>query len=51
MRLSKKEIETIKQVFLEVFKSGEIYLFGSRLDDTKKGGGLNYEIYSRKKTL
>jgi predicted nucleotidyltransferase len=41
MRLSKKEIETIKQVFLEVFKSGEIYLFGRRLDDTKRGGDID----------
>jgi predicted nucleotidyltransferase len=49
MRLSKKEIETIKQVFLEVFKSGEIYLFGSRLDDTKRGGDIDLFVKTNHK--
>ena len=31
----------IKKAFLEVFKSGNIYLFGSRVDDTKKGGDID----------
>ena len=41
MRLSKKYIETIKEKFIEFFKDGEIYLFGSRLDDSKKGGDID----------
>jgi predicted nucleotidyltransferase len=41
MRLSKKEIEAIKRSFAEIFGEGEIYLFGSRTDDTKKGGDID----------
>ena len=41
MRLSKKYIETIKEKFIEFFKDGEIYLFDSRLDDSKKGGDID----------
>jgi len=44
MRLTQGELETIKQVFLEVFESGEIYLFGSRLDDSKRGGDIDLFI-------
>lgn len=41
MRLSKKYIQTIKKYFEEFFQNGEIYLFGSRVDDTKKGGDID----------
>ncbi len=41
MRLSQRYIDTIKKYFKEFFKSGEIYLFGSRVDDTKKGGDID----------
>ena len=41
MRLSDKYISTIKEKFNEVFHAGEIYLFGSRLDDSKKGGDID----------
>ena len=44
MRLTQKEIEAIKQVFLEVFEDGKIYLFGSRLDDGKRGGDIDLFI-------
>jgi predicted nucleotidyltransferase len=44
MRLTHKEIESIKQVFLEIFGSGKIYLFGSRLDDSKRGGDIDLFI-------
>jgi hypothetical protein len=36
MRLNDFEQDMIKKAFLEVFESGNIYLFGSRVDDTKK---------------
>jgi len=36
MRLSNYEIKAIKSTFDEVFGSGNIYLFGSRIDDTQK---------------
>lgn len=44
MRLTNYEIESIKKVFKEVFKDGEVYLFGSRVDDTKKGGDIDLYI-------
>jgi predicted nucleotidyltransferase len=44
MRLNRFEIEAIKESFNDVFKSGAIYLFGSRVDDTKKGGDIDLFI-------
>ncbi len=44
MRLTIKEIEAIKESFTEVFKSGDIYLFGSRVDTHKKGGDIDLYI-------
>jgi len=43
MRLSKKEISIIKNSFNKYF-SGEIYLFGSRVDDSKRGGDIDLYI-------
>ena len=37
MRLTEYELNVIKETFLDVFESGEIFLFGSRIDDTKRG--------------
>jgi predicted nucleotidyltransferase len=44
MRLTIKEQKAITSTFKEVFKSGKIYLFGSRVDDTKKGGDIDLYI-------
>ncbi len=43
MRLSDKELRYIKQAFNSVLgeESYEIYLFGSRIDDTKLGGDID----------
>ena len=41
MRLTQSEIEAVKQVFYDTFKKGKIYLFGSRVDDTKRGGDID----------
>ena len=46
MRLTKQEIEAIQSTFKEVFKKGDIYLFGSRVDDTKRGGDIDLYIIS-----
>ncbi len=48
MRLSKFEIQSIKESFLSVFKEGSISLFGSRVDDTKKGGDIDLYIQTTK---
>ena len=44
MRLSQFQIESIQKVFQDIFKNGEIYLFGSRVDNTKKGGDIDLYI-------
>lgn len=41
MRLSFFEVESIVKTFKEVFGKGKIYLFGSRVDDAKKGGDID----------
>ena len=41
MRLSIFEIESILNTFHDIFGEGRVYLFGSRLDDTKKGGDID----------
>ena len=44
MRLSKYYVDSIKTIFESIFKEGTIYLFGSRVDDTKKGGDIDLFI-------
>ena len=44
MRLTEFEIKSIVQVFNAHFKTGDIYLFGSRVDDTLKGGDIDLYI-------
>jgi predicted nucleotidyltransferase len=44
MRLRDGEIQAIKESFKEVFQDGHIYLFGSRVDDTQKGGDIDLYI-------
>ena len=41
IRLSEYYVNTIKNKFQEFFKQGEIYLFGSRTDMSKKGGDID----------
>jgi len=44
MRLSSNEISSIKEIFFSIFKSGEIFLFGSRVDDSLRGGDIDLFI-------
>ena len=44
MRLSQRYIDVIKLRFKEFFDTGDIYLFGSRVDDNKKGGDIDLLI-------
>ncbi len=41
MRLSKYYQKVIKKSFYDVFGKGDIFLFGSRVDDSKKGGDID----------
>lgn len=44
MRLSNRLKKVIKQSSLNSFGTTDIYLFGSRVDDTKKGGDIDIAI-------
>lgn len=44
MRLTLNQQQEIVKTFLEVFEKGEIRLFGSRVDDTKKGGDIDLYV-------
>jgi predicted nucleotidyltransferase len=45
MRLIQEHQNIIKQVGCEIFGSGaEIYLFGSRVDDLRKGGDIDLYV-------
>jgi len=44
MRLNDKQIKAIKKYFKECFGEGDIYLFGSRTDDSKRGGDIDLYI-------
>ena len=50
MRVKPYEIEVIKNSFKRVFGSGKIFLFGSRVDDSKKGGDIDLFIEIDDKT-
>jgi predicted nucleotidyltransferase len=41
MRLTIFEVQSIINTFHEVFGNGKIYLFGSRVDESKKGGDID----------
>ena len=49
MRLTKDERELIKKAFYETFQDGKIYLFGSRIDDTKRGGDIDLYLCPKEK--
>ena len=46
MRLSDKERSTIKEAVAEIDPLAKIFLFGSRTDDSKKGGDIDLLIMS-----
>jgi len=48
MRLSEHEKNTIRQSVLALDKDAKVYLFGSRADDTKKGGDIDILVISEK---
>ena len=49
MRLTKDEIKSIKKAFKETFGEGKVYLFGSRVDDTQRGGDIDLYLVPNKK--
>jgi len=51
MRISKNEIEIIKNSILSKDKNAKVFLFGSRTDDFKRGGDIDILILSDKISL
>jgi len=42
MRLTESQIESIRQAVIETFGPGsQVWLFGSRVDDSKRGGDID----------
>ncbi len=50
MRLYQDEITLLKHKLQELSASAQIYLFGSRVDDSKKGGDIDLLIVSNELT-
>ncbi len=50
MRLSPKERREIKNVLFQIFGEVTVYIFGSRLDDTRRGGDIDIFVQIRKPT-
>jgi predicted nucleotidyltransferase len=48
MRLLKKELEIIKTVITKYDESAKIHLFGSRVNDNKRGGDIDLLVFSDK---
>ncbi|MDK9693226.1 MAG: nucleotidyltransferase domain-containing protein [Sulfurimonas sp.] len=49
MRLNANEVRAITRTFKEVFGDGRVYLFGSRVDDSKKGGDIDLYLCPNEK--
>ena len=46
LRLTTNEVTTIKKVVCSLDPQAKIYLFGSRIDDNKRGGDIDLLIFS-----
>ncbi len=49
MRLKANKAETIRDLSLDIFDSNIVYLFGSRADDSLKGGDIDIYIQTKQK--
>jgi predicted nucleotidyltransferase len=50
MRLSNKEIKVLKDTLKTISNEAKIYLFGSRVDNNKRGGDIDLLVVSKKIT-
>ena len=50
MRLDKNDKNIILSTVESIFGNGKVYLFGSRLDEQKKGGDIDLFIVSEEKS-
>ena len=49
MRLSLEKISLLKSTILSILPTSTIYLFGSRIDDKKRGGDIDILILGERK--
>jgi predicted nucleotidyltransferase len=49
MRLSQNEVSLIRQTLAEVDPAGRVYLFGSRVDDSRRGGDIDLFLDASRK--
>ena len=49
MRLSTEKIENLKESITTILPNSKIYLFGSRVDDFKKGGDIDILILANRR--
>ena len=47
MRLREKEVSVIKSTIKNIFGEVQLYLFGSRVDDSKKGGDIDLFVIAK----
>jgi predicted nucleotidyltransferase len=47
MRLKKEEVMVLKETLKNLSNNAKIYLFGSRVDDNKRGGDIDLLIISK----
>jgi predicted nucleotidyltransferase len=50
MRISKEEVELLRKILADLDSEAKLYLFGSRVNDEKKGGDIDILIVSKKIT-
>lgn len=49
MRISREQIDFLKKEIISALPDAVVYLFGSRTDDSKKGGDIDIMILSNRK--
>ena len=50
MRLKQNEVTLLKEKLASLSKEAKLYLFGSRVDDNKRGGDIDLLVVSKKLT-
>jgi len=50
MRLSQEQIKVLKDKLKTISSTAKLYLFGSRVDDTKRGGDIDLLVVSKEMT-
>ena len=49
MRIDKSQVECLKSLIISIVPEAKVYLFGSRVDDDKKGGDIDLRILANRR--